>query len=310
MKHLLYFLILCSLFTVHCSLQAQTYYNLQHTWEQIDTAISTVLDSLPAQLASKLSSHLSHIEVEPNPGVPTLINLSVHDAPLSSDHGYIFAVDSTSVLRLQAHTTDGFDIDAYSVTIGHSEPDPDYTLTVSGPAIASRWDVAGSDFAEYFESSAPIPLGISVVFDERGLIRAAKEGELPFGITSAGAGFIGNSGRPSSPFLTNALGDTLTQDVEYVWVERSLSFPTRQTRLSLVPLQRVADPPKDAVIITRTEPIPNPDYGQPYISHRNNPAMILVGLVGQIPLRKGQPSHPNWFFIKSLDQDTDLWLVK
>lgn len=292
------------------ALSAQTYYNLRYTWEQIDAAIAAVRDTLPRQIASKLDANLSHIEVEPNAGVPTLVNMTIHDAPEGSDHGYIFAVDSTSVLRLQAHTTDGFDIDAYSVTIGPSEPDPDYTLTVSGPAIASRWDVAGADFAEYFESSAPIPLGISVVFGERGLIRAAKEGELPFGITSAGAGFIGNSGRPASPFLTNALGDTLTQDVEYVWVERSLSFPTRQTRLSLVPLQRVADPPKDAVIITRTEPIPNPDYGQPYISHRNNPAMILVGLVGQIPLRKGQPSHPNWFFIKSLDQDTDLWLVK
>ncbi len=310
MKRLIIITIMITMLFGITAIQAQTYYNLRYSWEQIDDAIAAVRDTFPGLIASKLDADVSHIELESNPGVPTLVNLSVNDAPLDSDHGYIFAVDSLSVLRLQAHTTDGYDTDSYSVTIGPSEPDPDYTLTVSGPAIASRWDVAGADFAEYVESSSPIPLGVSVVFDKNGLIRPAKEGELPFGITSAGAGFVGNSGRPSSPFLTNALGDTLTQDVQYIWVERTLSIPSRGTRLSLVPLERVADPPKDAAIITRTEPIRNPDYGQAYIPHRHNPAMILVGLIGQIPLRKGQPTHPNWFFIKTLDRDTDLWLVK
>ncbi|HRY83287.1 MAG TPA: peptidase G2 autoproteolytic cleavage domain-containing protein, partial [Candidatus Cloacimonadota bacterium] len=290
-------------------LTAQTYYQLQYSWEEIDAAVTSVRDSFPAQISAKLDAQVSHIELPANPGVPTIINLSINGAPLDSDHGYIFAIDSLSVLRLQAHTTDGSDTDAMSVTIGPSEPDPDYSLTVAGPAIASRWDVAGADFAEYFEASAPIPLGTAVVID-RGLVRPALPGEKPVGITSSGAGFIGNSGRPDSPWLTSALGDTLYQVVQYVQISREVKFPTPQTKDFWVPADKLESIPKDAPIQIRTLPIKNPDFGKTYIPHRHNPNMVLVGLIGQIPLRVGQATSPSWFFIKSLDKDTDLWLVK
>lgn len=296
---------------VAMTLGAQTYYNIRYTWEQIEDAIAAVRDTIPGLIAAKLDKEVSHLELPENPGVPILVNLSVWGSPLNTEHGYIFAVDSVSVLRIAAHTTDGNDTDSYSVVIGPSEPDPDYSLVVNGAAIASRWDVAGADFAEYFESGdQTLSLGMSVVFDEFGRVRAAKGYELPFGIISAGAGFIGNSGRPALPYLTTALGDTLYQEVEYVQVTREVQFPMVKSITSWVPAAKLQEIPKDALTEIRREKIANPDFGKEYLPHRKNPAMVLVGLMGQIPLKKGQCTHPNWYKIKELDAETELWLVK
>lgn len=310
MKRLLIISIMITMLFLVTAIQAQTYYNLRYSWEQIDDAIAAVRDTFPGLIASKLDNEVSHLELPENPGVPILVNLSVWGSPLDTEHGYIFAVDSVSVLRVAAHTTDGDNTDSYSVTIGASEPDPDYTLTVAGPAIASRWDAAGADFAEFFEAGDDLGLGVAVVFDEYGRVRAAKDGEKPFGIVSAGAGFIGNSGRPALPIQTTALGDTIFQEVQYVQVTREARFPMMKSITSWVPAERLTEIPKDAVTEIRREPIANPDFGKAYIPHRKNPAMVLVGLVGQLPLMKGQPTHPNWFKIKDLDKDTELWLVK
>lgn len=288
---------------------AQSYYNLRYTWKEIEDAITAVRDSIPQQIAGKLDANVRGIVLTDNPGVPVLVNLRIWGSPENTEHGYIFAVDSVSVIRVAAHTSDGNDTDRYSVAIGPTEADEDYTLTVAGPAIASRWDVAGADFAEYFEADASLGLGISVVLDN-GRVRQAAKGEIPIGITSAGAGFVGNSGRPANQYLTTALGDTIWTEVEYVKVTREVGFPVFKSVEVWVPADKISDIPKDAEREIRMVAEKNPDYGKAYMPHRKNPAMVLVGLVGQIPLRKGQEKHPNWFYIKDLDKDTELWLVK
>lgn len=307
MRRLLGIIILLCLI-IMC--QGQVYYNLQHSWEEIDGAVSIVLDSLNIKLGMKLDKEVKGIRLPDNAGVPILVNLRVTDSPLNSEHGYIFAVDDSCVLRIAAHTSDGETIDGYSVTIGEYLPEPGYALTVNGSAIASRWDVAGADFAEYFESERKIDLGYSVVFTEEGKIRVAQKGEKPFGVTSAGAGFVGNSGRPALPWLTNALGDTLYQEVEYVKVKREAKFPDLREVELWIPVDKLKEIPENAERILKREPIRNPDYGKAYLPYRNNPAMVLVGSIGQIPLRKGQSVNPNWVKIKELDEDTELWLVK
>lgn len=289
---------------------AQSYYNLRHTWGQIDDAVATVLDSLSSFLAQKQDAEIAYILLPENPGVPIVIDAPLSDGPQNTEHGYIFAVGGAPVLRAAAHTTDGSTPDAFSLTIGAEEPEAGYALTVSGAAIATRWDVAGADFAEYFEASQPLPAGVSVCFTPDGRVRPAYMGDVPFGITSLGAGFVGNSGRPASKYLTSALGDTLYQTVDYVMLEREGVFPNNQKRISWVKADKLKEIPDNAPIESRIEAIPNPDYGLPHTPHRQNPDMVLVGIIGQIPLRKGQPVAPNWFFIRELDKDTDLWLVK
>ncbi|MES0488428.1 MAG: peptidase G2 autoproteolytic cleavage domain-containing protein [Leptospirales bacterium] len=62
----------------------------------------------------------------------------------------------------------------------------------------------------------------------------------------------------------------------------------------------------------KTRPKLNPKYDpkREYVPRDQRPEWNVVGLVGQIPLRKGQPTAPGWVKMKDLDKDVELWLVK
>ncbi len=63
---------------------------------------------------------------------------------------------------------------------------------------------------------------------------------------------------------------------------------------------------------TKTRPKLNPDYDETkeYIPREKRPEWNCVGLLGQLPLRKGQPTAPTWIKIKDISKDVELWLVK
>lgn len=56
----------------------------------------------------------------------------------------------------------------------------------------------------------------------------------------------------------------------------------------------------------------NPDYDEKkeYIPRENRSEWNCVGLLGKLPLRKGQSVAKNWVKIKDLSDDLELWLVK
>jgi hypothetical protein len=63
---------------------------------------------------------------------------------------------------------------------------------------------------------------------------------------------------------------------------------------------------------TKTRPKINPEYDKTkeYIPREKRPEWNCVGLLGQLPLRKGQPAAPTWVKIKKISKDVELWLVK
>jgi hypothetical protein len=63
---------------------------------------------------------------------------------------------------------------------------------------------------------------------------------------------------------------------------------------------------------TKTRPKVNPQYDETkeYIPREKRPEWNCVGLLGQLPLRKGQPTAPTWIKIKDISKDVELWLVK
>jgi hypothetical protein len=63
---------------------------------------------------------------------------------------------------------------------------------------------------------------------------------------------------------------------------------------------------------TKTRPKINPEYDETkeYIPREKRPEWNCVGLLGQLPLRKGQPVAPAWVKIKDLSEEVELWLVK
>ncbi len=64
--------------------------------------------------------------------------------------------------------------------------------------------------------------------------------------------------------------------------------------------------------VTRERPTLNPEYdtSKQYVLREDRPEWNCVGLLGQLPMRKGQPVADNWIKIKDISDDVELWLVK
>jgi hypothetical protein len=64
--------------------------------------------------------------------------------------------------------------------------------------------------------------------------------------------------------------------------------------------------------VTKQRPKLNPEYDPTleYIPREQRPEWNCVGLLGQLPLRKGQPVAPTWVKIKDISDEVELWLVK
>jgi hypothetical protein len=63
---------------------------------------------------------------------------------------------------------------------------------------------------------------------------------------------------------------------------------------------------------TKTRPQINPQYDETriYIPREERPEWNCVGLLGQLHLRKGQPTAENWIKMTDISKDVELWLVK
>ena len=64
--------------------------------------------------------------------------------------------------------------------------------------------------------------------------------------------------------------------------------------------------------VERSIPVINPEYDPTkiYIPREERLEWQKVGLLGQIPITKGQPTAPSWVKIKDISDNVELWLVK
>ncbi|MCH7575326.1 MAG: hypothetical protein IIA59_09400 [Candidatus Marinimicrobia bacterium] len=64
--------------------------------------------------------------------------------------------------------------------------------------------------------------------------------------------------------------------------------------------------------VTKSRPKLNPKYDESkeYVPREDRPEWNCVGLLGQLPLRKGHPVAPTWVKIKDISDKVELWLVK
>ena len=64
--------------------------------------------------------------------------------------------------------------------------------------------------------------------------------------------------------------------------------------------------------VERSIPVINPEYdpSKNYIPREERPEWQKVGLLGQLPITKGQPTAPSWVKIKDISDHVELWLVK
>ena len=77
--------------------------------------------------------------------------------------------------------------------------------------------------------------------------------------------------------------------------------------------------PDDAVVVSKdddgnqlTRRIINPDYDESleYVPREDRDEWNLIGLLGQIPITKGQPMADNWIKMKDVSDTVEMYLVK
>ena len=179
------------------------------------------------------------------------------------------------------------------------------------------WDGAAdngaADYAEYFETNGEvIPIGNTVVLED-GKIRQAEDGETPLGVVRPhdGVALVGNSAwsKWDSKYMKDDYG-------KKIWEEYSRTdWTDEEGDVHWYPTEEIPDDvtvPDDAVVSTHIRKKLNPDFDDSveYIPREDRDEWHIVGLLGQIPMTKGQPVADNWIKMKDVSDTVEMWFVK
>ena len=160
------------------------------------------------------------------------------------------------------------------------------------------------DFAEYFEWSDGNPsnedrIGHTVSADGlTGKIKIAEEGETVIGVISGTAGYIG--GGQAFSWQGRFKHDEWGREVfeEQKDEDGNLIYADAETRAQIVKTERI-----------ETEEY-NPLLENSYVPRELRKEWDVVGLVGQIRVRKTAVIPSNWVKLKEIDSVKDLYLVR
>jgi hypothetical protein len=190
---------------------------------------------------------------------------------------------------------------------------------------------SGADYAEYFESATGVALevGATVVLDN-GLVRVATDSDVAEDII----GVV----RPKDEGRTTAM---IGNESELQWNQRWITDDFGRfvkDAHEIVEWQTTDDAGVTKYHSYESHAIPAgvtvPDHavrqshdtdGNAYYHYRENPAYdadaeyvprsqrdewVIVGMVGQVPVLKGQPVNPAWRKMKEISSSVELWFIR
>ncbi len=197
-------------------------------------------------------------------------------------------------------------------------------------------DAGNADFAEYFEWEDGNPSnedrrGYPVVISN-GKVRKATSSDAAssiIGAVSAEPGFVGNAAALGwkDRYKTDDFGTRLRVDIVYlVWNKEGAPQPKAGDYRSCTsaekraPIDKIDDPKYKVPAFAKTQNIrvtekglvPNPafDSSKNYISRQERKEWATIGLLGQVPIRKGEPTGDRWIKLKEMTSSLELWLVR
>ena len=193
--------------------------------------------------------------------------------------------------------------------------------------IDGAYLTGGFDYAEYFESTdgTAIPVGTSVVLvNEK--VRAATSGEQPLGVVrpgSDGTSVVGGSAglRWAGKYLKDDYDAYLYDTVDYwTWKDvgdtNNTGDEDQQCWSDRVPEGWVV--PSDKTVTSMQRKRLNPDFvenldsdgEQIYVNRESRDEWNCIGLLGQVPITKGQVTNSNWTKLKDRSASVELWFIK
>lgn len=189
-------------------------------------------------------------------------------------------------------------------------------------------DLGNADYAEYFEWADGNPdnedrRGHSVVLTTDGKMRIAtsEDDTADFlGIVSVHAAICGDAAPMSwqGKYQLDKFGGRVLVDINHTcWMDKpdgeyndSDQWDHKYTD-EYISSNNIAVPDYAKVITTQV-PVESDGYEQDreYIPRKDRKEWQAIGLMGKLPLLKGQPTAPQWRKLYDLNDEVEMWLVR
>jgi len=271
--------------------------------------------------------------------------LSIQSSASGKDGTFLWCSDSSfaagaSVLSSARSASSGYvflyGISSRSGMTSGTGQDIEFVLRGDGQAFADgSWNGGGADYAEYFEtlSGNTINRGITVVVDGD-KVRPATESDDTSKIIGVvrpkGSGnvssAVGNSAwnKWDKKYLTDDFGEYIREEHNVLeWtesiIEENGNATTKKHSYESHNIPVGVTVPEDAIVKTHDENGNrfdhrklNPNFNETleYIPREQRDEWVIVGLLGQVPILKGQPVNPNWIKMKDISETVELWFIK
>lgn len=203
-----------------------------------------------------------------------------------------------------------------------------------------------ADYAEYFESElgSKIPIGTTISLNNNEKIEPCKLGDIPFGVISGTANLVGNDDNDEWywKYEKNKFGENIYIEKEVeekVYIEKIIELNEKKIINKNgkyyeidIPIKNIEKEPviEKVKIYNEDDNVIREDFihktiirkdltkkisekfdpNMKYYSRKDRPEWNIVGILGQVHIRKGQPVNKNWIKIKNVCEDVELWLIK
>ena len=194
--------------------------------------------------------------------------------------------------------------------------DPVMQISQAGNlVIDGSYSTSGVDYAEFFESTDgnAIAIGSSVVL-ENGKVKLCPEGETPLGVVrpNSSSSTIGGEHLFSwqGKYLKDDYDAYLTEDKNFhAWKDDGVHHQYYEDELP-----DGVTVPAGATTTVQTRKKLNSSYDEAqeegYVPRQDRPEWNVIGLLGQVPITKGQPTAATWIKMKDVSDTVEMWFVK
>jgi hypothetical protein len=184
---------------------------------------------------------------------------------------------------------------------------------------------SGADYAEFFEwkdgnASDEDRRGYSVVLDGNQIVKATDSDDASkiIGVISGMPGVVGDThwDRWHNKYLRDDYGSYIFEDyTQTEWKNDIGNVESYQT--DLIPDDVTV--PDDAVVTSKDENgnnlqrrklNPSFDASKTYVPREDRKEWGIVGLVGKLRIKKGQPTGTNWIKMRDISDTVEEWLIR
>jgi hypothetical protein len=212
----------------------------------------------------------------------------------------------------------------------------------------SAYDSSGGDYAEYFEwkdgnTSSEDRVGYSIILDGEKIIKATDSDDASkiVGVVSGNPSVVGDADidRWKKKYLKDDFNRFIMEEYTVTtWTEKTytddgssspeeninhhtdripsdVTVPTEDVKNSdgrVIKTKAVVVTTEDDGVTKLTRKKLNPDWDstKTYVPREDRKEWDVVGLMGKLRLRKGQPTGTNWIKMRDISETVEEWLVR